>query len=75
MRCSQVRTLLSDHLDGELTGLRERKVREHLCLCAACQAEWHVLRRTVRLVGQLGAERCPVDLSAEVMRAVAVPPP
>jgi len=70
MKCSQVQSLLSDYLDGELTAGQAAQVRGHLEHCGRCDTKWRMLRRTVRLVAHLGHERCPVDLRPGVALAV-----
>src|SRR5690349_11650602 len=74
MKCSHVRASLSAYLDGELTGAQAVRLQRHLALCPACRHDWELLRRTVRLVGRMGRERCPVDLRSAVMQAVVRTP-
>lgn len=71
MNCLKVQSLLSEHLDGNLSGERAESVDRHLEHCPACAAEWRALRATVRLVGHLGRLECPVDLRPAVVNAVA----
>ncbi|MER6395283.1 zf-HC2 domain-containing protein [Kitasatospora sp. NPDC001603] len=37
MRCAQFRTALSARLDGEPTGLPDRRLDKHLARCEACR--------------------------------------
>lgn len=74
MNCPKVQQLLSEHLDGELGTERAAGVERHLAHCPACAAEWRALRATVRMVGHLGRQECPVDLRPAVVRAVAREP-
>jgi anti-sigma factor RsiW len=75
MKCKQLETLLSEYLDGELPAPQAERVRQHLAECPRCAERWNGLRRTVRLVGHLGRETCPVDLRAGVLAAVGEAPP
>lgn len=70
MKCSQIQSLLSEYLDGDLSPVQAAHVREHLDECCVCEARWRMLRQTVRLVAHMGTERCPVDLRASVSLAV-----
>jgi anti-sigma factor RsiW len=70
MKCSQVQSMLSDYLDGELTAGQAAQIRGHLEHCGPCDGKWRMLRQTVRLVAHLGHERCPVDLRPQVALAV-----
>lgn len=73
MKCSQVESILSDYLDGELSPVQAAQVRDHLHKCLRCEARWRMLRQTVRLVAHLGNEKCPVDLRPAVALAVQSP--
>lgn len=57
--CARVFPLLSDHLDGELTGLQERQVRVHLATCAACAGEADRLREVRGLLRSMPCRRLP----------------
>ena len=70
MKCSQVQSVLSEYLDGELSIVQAAGVREHLDCCVCCEARWRMLRQTVRLVAHMGQEKCPVDLRTPVAMAV-----
>ncbi|MGV3724896.1 MAG: anti-sigma factor family protein [Actinomycetota bacterium] len=74
MNCPKVQPLLSELLDGDLDAERTGAVERHLAQCPACAAEWRSLRATVRLVGHLGRQECPVDLRAAVLQSVAHTP-
>lgn len=74
MNCHKVQTYLSEYLDGELDTERAGSLERHLEHCPACAAEWHSLRATVRLIGHMGRQECPVDLRASVLQAVTASP-
>jgi predicted anti-sigma-YlaC factor YlaD len=52
--CDETRALLSDHLEGELTGRRQRRVLRHLVRCERCRALLAALARTVEQLHSLG---------------------
>ena len=68
MKCREVVPLLSDHLDGFLSGSRHRSVVVHLLWCTPCRREMKVLRRIVML-GQLAALRAS-ETDASAIRSV-----
>jgi anti-sigma factor RsiW len=71
MRCPEIRPLLSEYLDGEVSPACARRVEAHLETCPGCQASFHALRRTVQLVARHGVEQCPVEVRGAVLQAVA----
>ncbi|HTE17800.1 MAG TPA: zf-HC2 domain-containing protein [Armatimonadota bacterium] len=70
MKCSHCESLTSAYLDGELAEAQMERVREHLASCPRCAEDFNLLRRSVRLVGHLGQESCPVDLRASIAAAI-----
>ncbi|MEV0532524.1 zf-HC2 domain-containing protein [Kitasatospora sp. NPDC050463] len=52
MRCAHFRTALSARLDGEPTGLPDRRLDKHLARCEACR-DWR--ERAERLRGRVAA--------------------
>jgi anti-sigma factor RsiW len=57
--CEQTREQLSDHIEGELRGLRRLRVRLHLAGCSACSAVARSLRETVERLRQLEESFAP----------------
>ena len=51
--CEETRELLSEHLEGELTGLRRLRVRLHLAGCDACTAVARSLQKTIERLHEL----------------------
>ena len=51
--CAHTRDLLSEQLDGELTGLRRLRVRLHLAGCDACSSVARSLQATVERLHDL----------------------
>ncbi len=50
MTCGDIEPLLSDLLDGDLSGDAREAVDAHLAGCAGCAAAYRALCRTVRFV-------------------------
>lgn len=51
--CEETRERLSEHVEGELTGLRRLRVRLHLAGCDACSAAARSLRKTIERLRDL----------------------
>ena len=51
--CEETRELLSEHVEGELRGLRRLRVRLHLLGCDACSAAARSLRKTIGRLHEL----------------------
>jgi len=49
-RCALYQRWLPGHLDGELTGFRQRRLEAHLAKCAACRREAEELGEIIGLV-------------------------
>ncbi|MFF1905575.1 zf-HC2 domain-containing protein [Kitasatospora sp. NPDC058218] len=70
MRCAHFRTALSARLDGEPTGLPDRRLDKHLARCEACR-EW--LERAEGLRGRVaagGADGPSADWSAKLLASL-----
>ncbi len=67
--CEETRDRLSDHLEGELTPSRDRRLQRHLRYCRRCRSVYESLVRTVERVRALGLEDNGVA-SVSVVRAV-----
>jgi anti-sigma factor (TIGR02949 family) len=70
MKCHEVYPMLSGYLDGALSPSAAKRIHAHLERCPGCHGELDLLRRTVRLVGQCGLEKCPVDLRGGVLQKI-----
>lgn len=53
MNCRKIRSRFSMRLDGDLNYVEQREFEEHLERCAACNAEFRSMERTVKLVRDL----------------------
>jgi predicted anti-sigma-YlaC factor YlaD len=57
--CSGARDRMSEHLEGELRGFRERRFLRHLRSCDRCRAVLLSLRRAVEQLRALGRAETP----------------
>ncbi len=64
------RTLLNDHLDGELSPGAEQELAAHLSGCEACQRELADLRRTLSSLAGLGAVAPPQEFVSKVKQRI-----
>ncbi len=69
--CTQVRSSLSDYLDGAVTGVEMRHIADHLELCPACAAEFALTRRMQQTLATLHAPRVPADLNLRLRLAIS----
>jgi putative zinc finger protein len=70
--CNQVQTeLLTDYIDGRLTGREMQKMDEHLQACQGCMQEWKWLRDVQSAVAGLGPVKEPADLPLRIRVAVS----
>jgi predicted anti-sigma-YlaC factor YlaD len=73
MECAQIREALSAQLDGEVGGVPQASLDQHLRGCAACTAWSAEVAGLHRLVRVRAAEPVP-DLSGEIVAAFHRPP-
>ncbi|MEZ5102739.1 MAG: zf-HC2 domain-containing protein [Thermoleophilia bacterium] len=72
--CEQTAEQLSDHLEGDLKGVRRLRVALHLSRCEPCRALLRSLGRTVDLVRGLGGEEpTGPSVADEVARRIGSP--
>jgi predicted anti-sigma-YlaC factor YlaD len=57
--CETTRAQLSEHLEGELTGVRRLRLRLHLAGCTACSAVACGLAETIEWLQRLGGSFTP----------------
>jgi hypothetical protein len=53
--CKRVQDILSDYLEGSLSGERHRRIEGHIHLCPTCRNLYEGIKGTVRLLGSLPA--------------------
>jgi len=71
MRCTEARSKLSPYLDGVLTGVQMRSLGEHLTGCDDCNRQYVTLRRTQRIVANLGRKQVPPELALRLRLAMS----
>lgn len=54
--CAETEARLSDHLDGDLSAAKDRRVHRHLARCRQCQSVFDSLTRVVERLRSLGRE-------------------
>ncbi|TGB02042.1 anti-sigma factor family protein [Halobacillus salinus] len=68
MNCKQEAVaLMHKYMDGDLNKEEERRLRDHLQACQACQSHFHELKRTTTLITNTMPAQAPKDFTANVM--------
>jgi RNA polymerase sigma-70 factor (ECF subfamily) len=68
--CPDVLTLVSQHLEGEISSEVCAEMEKHVEGCARCQAACDSLRQTLALCRTSSSPRVPVPVQADVKRAL-----
>ena len=71
MSCQEVRLLLSEYLDGEVSAAEGEMVKAHLAGCEFCARELALLRSTAEMLASVGEVEPPKSL-LERIEAVSV---
>lgn len=71
VNCRKVCNLLSAYMDGELPGVEQVTINEHLKCCESCRAEYESLLFTKRLLSGLKVKEPVVSLEKRIQRSVA----
>ncbi len=50
MRCNEIRLLISEYFDDELSDLQKQTVEEHIMVCGRCYQEFVEMRELVGLL-------------------------
>lgn len=69
MDCKEIKKLLDEYPDGELSPEESEAVRAHLLQCPECRAEW-LLEKQLRDDISAAAPEVPADLHEHIMEAV-----
>jgi anti-sigma factor RsiW len=69
LTCREIVHLVSDYLDGALSGRDRRKVEKHLVGCEGCTAYLSQMRETIRLTGKLTEDQVPEPVRQELVAA------
>lgn len=70
MNCRKVNQLLSAYMDGELCGIEQRQVFEHLARCPECDEEYQSFLQMKRMLGCMRTQQPSPDLQARISYAV-----
>lgn len=62
LTCKTITELVTDYLEGKLPFGQRLKFWLHMSMCASCRRYLRQLRATVKLAGQLPAERPPPEV-------------
>ena len=61
LSCKEVIELVSDYLEGALTGADVARFEAHIVMCDGCAAYLDQMRATIRLVGELPEDTVPAS--------------
>lgn len=68
MNCkNEAVALMHKYMDGDLNKEEERRLRDHLQACKACQSHFHELKRTTTLITNTRSAQAPTNFTANVM--------
>jgi anti-sigma factor RsiW len=67
--CNELVELVTAYLDRGLDAGTQQRVVDHLALCDGCQQYVDQFRQTVRVLGELPAERLSDEARAELLDA------
>jgi len=70
VNCRKVNQLLSAYMDGELRGVEQRQVFEHLARCAECDQEYESILQMKRMLGCMRTQHPSADLQARIAYAL-----
>jgi Putative zinc-finger len=71
MKCTKAKSLLSQHLDGELSRVHTSQMEEHLSACVTCHSDYVSLRETSSLLSGVGRKKAPADLTLRLRLAMS----
>lgn len=71
MQCSRVRRNLYSYIKGDIKGLEEYMMKEHLDGCSSCKAEYEKIKSIQSILSGIGKRTgAPQDLSFGIMNAI-----
>ena len=71
MNCGEAKKLFSPYLDGQVSGREMRALDGHMEQCSRCAREYGAMRRTQRLLANLGPKKAPADLALKLRVAIS----
>jgi anti-sigma factor RsiW len=69
LSCQEVVELVTDYLEGALSGRDRRRFEAHIVGCEDCTRYLEQMRRTIHTVGRLPRETLPDDMRDELLAA------
>ena len=69
MSCRELVELVTEYLEGALSGAERRRFDHHLARCPGCTAYLEQMRSTLLLVGSLREEHLPEHMRARLLEA------
>ena len=77
--CEDVRAVLGDYIDGDVSPDIRRELETHLAECRTCQVLYDTTRKTLRIVTDAGSFEVPEAISerliTRIMSALTTSPP
>lgn len=71
MKCTDAKSLLSQYLDGAVTGSQMHSISTHLGECPPCRGDYTHLRGTQLLLASLGRRQAPPELALQIRVAIS----
>ena len=71
MKCTRVKSLLSEYMDGALDTAQVLRMDQHLGSCSTCQTSLASLRQTKNLLACVGRKAAPDDLALRLRLAIS----
>jgi anti-sigma factor RsiW len=67
LACQQAVELVTDYIEGSMSGADRRRFEAHLSSCPHCTAYLAQMRRTIQLTGRLISGELPSEVREELM--------
>lgn len=68
--CEEVRSALSDYVDGDVSPDIRRELEQHLAECRTCQVLYDTTRKTLRIVTDAGSLEIPEAVSERLIKRI-----
>ena len=68
--CEDVRSALSDYVDGDVSPDIRRELEQHLAECRTCQVLYDTTRKTLRIVTDAGSLEVPEVVSERLIQRI-----
>ena len=68
--CEEARANSSNYIDGEVDGVLEQRIREHLRDCPLCEAFFRTLRETIAALRGMPAQTAPAGFAERVRKSI-----